>query len=141
MDRFLKAQTKTYNVALKEIKDGHKETHWMWWIFPQYKGLGHSEMSQYYAIQSRDEAMAYWKHPILGDRLRECIKALLELKTNDAVEIFGHVDAQKLKSSMTLFLLIGEIDAYVCGLVIDKFFNKELDWATVTLWSKEGDTQ
>lgn len=141
MDRFLKAQTKTYNVALKEIKDGHKETHWMWWIFPQYKGLGHSEMSQYYAIQSRDEAMAYWKHPILGDRLRECIKALLELKTNDAVEIFGHVDAQKLKSSMTLFLLIGEIDAYVCGLVIDKFFNKEFDWETVTLWSKEGDTQ
>ena len=139
LNRFLEAQCQSYEDALKEIKAGRKLTHWMWWIFPQYRGLGYSEISQYYAIQSKDEALAYWKHPVLGGRLRACIEALLALDTNDAVAIFGPVDAQKLKSSMTLFLLIGEIDAYVCGKVLDKFFGKEYDLATLTLWSNEGD--
>ena len=132
LNRFIEAQSQSYEDALEEIKAGHKLTHWMWWIFPQYKGLGNSEISQYYAIQSKDEAVAYWKHPILGDRLRECIKALLDLETNDAVEVFGEVDAMKLKSCLTLFYHIG--GEKLCGRALDKFFlvdETEFCWKTI----------
>ena len=132
LERFLEAQSDTYEDALEEIKAGHKLTHWMWWIFPQYKGLGKSEMSQYYAIQSKDEAEAYWEHPILGDRLRKCIYALLELETYDAVEVFGEVDAMKLKSCLTLFYYIGK--EKLCGRALDKFFladETEFCWKTI----------
>lgn len=135
LERFVEAQNRTYDDALKEIKAGHKETHWMWWIFPQYRGIGTSEVSKHYAIRSRDEAKAYWEHPVLGKRLRECMKALLELETDDAVKIFGEVDAQKLKSSMTLFYLNGGDSR--CGLVLDKFFPRDLDYKTVVLLLKE----
>lgn len=128
LGRFLEAQSRTYDDALKEIKAGHKETHWMWWIFPQYKGLGESEISKHYAIQSRDEAKAYWMHPILGARLEECMRALLDLKTNDAAEVFGEVDAMKLKACMTLFYLQG--GQSLCWRVLDKFFPRELDYFT-----------
>ena len=130
LERFLEAQQDTYDTALAEIKAGHKLTHWMWWIFPQYKGLGHSDISQFYAIQSRDEAQAYLVHPILGRRLRDCMIALLDLKTNDAVEVFGVVDAQKLKSCMTLFGYSGSI---LCTMVLNKFFDGEPDATTVRL--------
>ena len=134
LERFVEAQNRTYDQALKEIKAGHKETYWMWWVFPQYKGLGESELSKYYAIQSKTEARAYLAHPILGRRLLECMNALLDLKTNNAVEVFGEIDAQKLKSCMTLFFNIGNV---VCGKVLDKFFPRELDYATVRLLLKE----
>lgn len=133
--RFLDAQEESYKIALGEIKAGHKETHWMWWVFPQYKGLGYSDISQFYAIQSREEARVYWQDPVLGERLRECIKALLDLKTNDAVEIFGPTDAQKLKSCMTLFYYHGGME--LCGEVLDKFFPKELCWKTIGILLKE----
>ena len=120
LNRFIEAQSQTYSTALKEIISGHKKSHWMWWIFPQYKGLGCSDISQYYAIQSKEEARAYWAHPILGERLRECIKALIELETNDAVDVFGEVDAMKLKSCLTLFYYIGA--EKLCGRALDKFF-------------------
>ena len=135
LERFLEAQKDTYYTALAEIKAGYKETHWMWWIFPQYKGLGYSSISQFYAIQSREEARAYWQHPILGGRLRECMEALLDLKTNDAVEIFGPIDAQKLKSSMTLFYYHGGVE--LCGKVLDKFFPRELCWKTTGILLRE----
>lgn len=135
LERFVEAQSQSYHQALKEIKAGHKLTHWMWWIFPQYKGLGWSEISQHYAIQSKEEARAYWEHPILGERLRECINALLDLDTDDAVEVFGEIDALKLKSCMTLFYFIGDYD--LCGDVLDRFFPKQLDYATVRLLLKE----
>ena len=135
LERFTEAQSKTYEQALKEIKAGHKLTHWMWWIFPQNKGLGVSELSKHYAIQSREDAKAYWEHPILGARLRECIKALLALKTNDAAEIFGEIDAQKLKSCMTLFYYHDGVE--LCGAVLDKFYPREFDWVTVGLLLKE----
>ena len=135
LERFLEAQQDTYDTALAEIKAGHKETHWMWWIFPQYKGIGRSEVSKYYEIQSRAEATAYWEHPILGLRLRECMRALLELETNNAVEIFGEVDAQKLKSCMTLFYFHG--GQCLCGDVLEKFFPRELDIVTARLLLKE----
>ena len=135
LERFIEAQMGSYEVALEEIKAGHKLTHWMWWIFPQYKGMGVSETSKYYAIQSRAEAKAYWEHPILGERLRECARALLALDTNDAVEVFGEVDALKLKSCMTLFYLCG--GRVLCGEVIEKFFPWQLDWVTATRLLKE----
>ena len=135
LDRFVEAQRINYAQALKEIKAGHKQTHWMWWVFPQYKGLGQSDISKHYAIQSREEAKAYWEHPILGLRLRECMRALLDLKTNDAVAVFGEVDAQKLKSCMTLFYFHG--GQTLCGKVLDKFFPRGLDWATSKLLLEE----
>lgn len=135
LERFIEAQSQSYEDAIKEIKAGRKLTHWMWWIFPQYKGLGQSEISQHYAIQSRAEAKAYWEHPILGERLRECMGMLLELDTNDAVEIFGEVDAQKLKSSMTLFYFSCGVQQ--CWRVLDKFFPRELDYTTIELLLKE----
>ena len=128
LDRFLEAQSETYETALKEIKAGRKVTHWMWWIFPQYKGLGVSEISQYYAIQSMKEAKAYLHHPILGKRLKECLQELLKLETNDAVAVFGEIDAQKLKSCATLFLFAG--GKRLCGKVLDKFYEGELDSKT-----------
>ena len=129
LERFLEAQLYTYDTALAEIKAGHKETHWMWWIFPQYKGLGYSSISQFYAIQSKEEAMAYWVHPILGARLRECMLSLLDLETDDAVEVFGEVDAMKLKSCATLFYCCNK--SWICEWVLEKFFLGEKDFATV----------
>lgn len=137
LERFLEAQSETYDDALTEIKDGHKVTHWMWWIFPQYKGIGASEISKHYEIKSRAEAKAYWEHPLLGLRLRECIRALLNLKTNDAVEIFGEVDALKLKSCMTLFYFNG--GQALCGKVLEKFFPRGMDWVTARLLIKESE--
>lgn len=135
LGRFIEAQSGSYDKAISEIKAGRKLTHWMWWIFPQYKGLGLSEVSKFYAIQSRAEARAYWEHPLLGVRLRECMRALLDLKTNDAVVVFGEVDALKLKSSMTLFYYSG--GAALCGRVLEKFFPGELDYATAKLVLEE----
>lgn len=136
LDRFIEAQSETYEQALKEIKAGHKATHWMWWIFPQYKGLGVSDVSKYYAIQSMKEAKAYLRHPILGKRLKECLQELLKLETTDAVEVFGEIDAMKLKSCLTLFLFAG--GKTLCGKVLDKFYGGELDSKTKMLVMVEG---
>lgn len=130
LERFIEAQSKTYEQALKEIKAGHKLTHWMWWIFPQYKGLGYSDTSKFYAIQSVVEAQAYLAHPVLGRRLRECMNALLDLKTDDAVEVFGEIDALKLKSCLTLFGYSGSI---LSVMVLNKFFNGEPDDETLRI--------
>jgi uncharacterized protein (DUF1810 family) len=135
LERFLEAQSRSYDQALKEIKSGHKLTHWMWWIFPQYKGVGQSEVAKYYEIQDLEEVDTYWKHPVLGGRLRECMLALLDLETNDAVEIFGEVDAMKLKSCLTLFYC--RSGSNICGWVLEKFFPRDLDWLTVSLLTKE----
>lgn len=136
LERFIEAQAETYEVALKEIKAGRKLTHWMWWIFPQYKGLGVSDISNYYAIRSMKEAKAYIRHPILGKRLKECLEELLKLETNDAVAVFGAIDALKLKSCLTLFLFAG--GKRLCGKVLDKFYGGELDSKTKMLVMVEG---
>jgi uncharacterized protein (DUF1810 family) len=105
LERFVAAQDAagTYQRALDEIRRGRKRSHWMWFIFPQVAGLGHSVMAQEYAIASLDEARAYLAHPVLGQRLTECAAALASTQERSAVEIFGELDAQKLRSSMTLF--------------------------------------
>lgn len=103
LQRFTQAQEQIYPRALEEIKRGAKRTHWMWFIFPQMKGLGRSAMAVRYAIASLDEARAYLAHPLLGPRYVDCVSALQDLVGHDPVAVFGDVDARKLRSSLTLF--------------------------------------
>jgi uncharacterized protein (DUF1810 family) len=103
LNRFLKAQENSYDQALNEIKAGRKRSHWMWYIFPQYKGLGFSDTSKYYSIQDLNEARNFLEHPILGARLKEISNELLLLNESTANRVFGSPDDLKLKSSMTLF--------------------------------------
>ena len=107
LSRFLAAQAGSYATALAEIRAGAKRSHWMWYVFPQIAGLGHSAMAQRYAIASLDEARAYLAHPVLGARLRECVAALDDLDGVSAEAVFGPVDAMKLRSSLTLFEAAG----------------------------------
>ncbi len=103
LQRFIDAQERDYATALAEIKAGRKQSHWIWYIFPQLKGLGRSYHSNLYGIESRAEAEAYLAHPVLGARLREITDALLSHEDKSAVQIFGWLDAMKVRSSMTLF--------------------------------------
>lgn len=129
--RFLNAQEDTYQVALKELQEGRKRSHWMWYIFPQLKHLGHSYNAKYYGISGIEEATAYLQHPILGQRLREVSTAILNLPTNNANEVFGGIDSLKLRSSMTLFDI--ESPDNVFSRVLDKYFNGQRDNKTITL--------
>lgn len=104
LQRFADAQDGIYATALAELKAGDKRTHWMWFIFPQMRGLGFSSNAQFYGIASLDEARAYLAHELLGPRLRECTRAVLEVEGKTLEAILGGVDAQKFRSSMTLFL-------------------------------------
>jgi uncharacterized protein (DUF1810 family) len=137
LSRFLLAQKQTYPQALSEIKEGRKQTHWMWFVFPQIKGLGFSETSKYYAIQDLDEAKAYLDHEVLGSRLLEISQALLQLEENNPNEIFGSPDDMKLKSSMTLFALASEKRASVFLKVLEKFFIGDIDEKTLILLIKQ----
>ena len=131
MEQFVKAQEGSYEIALKEIKQGRKRSHWMWYIFPQIKGLGYSSTAQYYAIQDKKEAENYLKHPILSKRLVEISEELLKIDNDNASEVFGYPDDMKLKSSMTLFYLVSE--KVVFKRVLEKFFCNELDKRTVEI--------
>ncbi|MDQ7948818.1 MAG: DUF1810 domain-containing protein, partial [Pedobacter sp.] len=103
LDRFVAAQQRDFHQALAEVKNGRKQSHWMWYIFPQLKGLGQSEMSKFYGLAGLDEASAYLAHPILGKNLIEISNALLDLAQSDALKIFGSPDNLKLRSCMSLF--------------------------------------
>ncbi len=103
LSRFVEAQAPVYATALAEIRRGAKRSHWMWFIFPQMKGLGRSETARFFGIEDLDEAIAYLAHPILGARYIECVEALQDLPISDAVAVLGPVDAIKLRSSLTLF--------------------------------------
>ena len=136
LSRFIEAQDGVYEIALGEIKNGRKMSHWMWFIFPQIKGLGYSETARFYAIKSLDEASNYLHHPVLGKRLVEISSELLHLTTNDAAAVFGSVDAMKLKSSMTLFSLVKNSNP-VFKKVLDKFFDGMKDHKTIELVESE----
>jgi uncharacterized protein (DUF1810 family) len=129
LERFVTAQRDVYAGALAELRRGRKTGHWIWFVFPQIAGLGHSEMSQLYAIASLDEARAYAAHPVLGARLRECATALLAVAGRSAVEILGSVDAVKVRSSMTLFSRAVPDEA-LFGRVLDRFYAGVPDPAT-----------
>jgi uncharacterized protein (DUF1810 family) len=132
LERFIKAQERDYPVALSEIKNGRKSSHWMWYIFPQIAGLGYSEMSRYYGIKGLAEAADYLAHPLLGKRLVQITSALLLLSGNNATTIFGSPDDLKLRSSMTLFALVpGVVDVFEAAL--NKFFDGKKDDATLAL--------
>jgi uncharacterized protein (DUF1810 family) len=107
LHRFVEAQEGSYAAALAEIRRGAKRSHWMWYIFPQVAGLGHSATAQHYAIASLEEARAYLAHPVLGPRLQACVEALDALPDTTAERVFGSVDAMKLRSSLTLFEAAG----------------------------------
>jgi uncharacterized protein (DUF1810 family) len=130
--RFVEAQEGVYQGALSELRDGAKLGHWMWFIFPQAKGLGRSERSRYYGIGSLGEARAYLQHPLLGSRLLECAQAVLQVEGRTARAILGGVDAVKLKSSMTLFAR-AEPEQAVFRHVLDKYYEGDEDQATIRL--------
>lgn len=132
LQRFIEAQEVDYPIALQEIKNGKKQSHWMWYIFPQIKGLGFSETSKFYAIQDRIEAEAFLNHPILGQRLVEISNELIKFDHKDANRIFGSPDDVKLKSSMTLFSTVQGANP-VFQSVLDKFFDGEKDEKTMQL--------
>ncbi len=131
LDRFIEAHEEDYERALKEIKNGRKLTHWMWYIFPQIKGLGMSETAQYYEIKSLEEAHAYLDNELLKSHLIEISNELLKLNTNDPEEVFGDIDSLKLKSSMTLFSYISDNEIF--NKVIDKYFNGDKDLNTIRI--------
>ena len=133
LNRFIQAQESTYQEALSEIISGRKRSHWMWYVFPQFRGLGFSEKSKYYSIKSVDEAKNYLNHPILGERLKLITKELLALNENNANKVFGSPDDLKLKSSMTLFAAIDVSQEHIFQAVLDKFFNGQTDNKTLTL--------
>ena len=131
LQRFVDAQSQTYDQALAELRAGEKRTHWMWFVFPQIAGLGRSGMAQRFAIADLDEARAYLAHPVLGPRLVECARALLALPGDDPVRVFGSVDALKLRSSMTLFEAAAP-DEPVFGEVLERYYGGRRDEATTT---------
>lgn len=135
LERFRDAHRRDFDKAFAEIKNGRKQTHWMWYIFPQIQGLGRSSTAQYYAISDIEEAVEFLSDPYLGDNLRAISKELLSKSTNDAEDIFGHIDAMKLKSSMTLFHVAGEMcdENRVFYDVLTKYFNGEFDEKTLEL--------
>jgi len=129
LDRFVQAQDGVFDRALAEIVAGEKRSHWMWFIFPQIAGLGHSAMAQRYAIGSLAQARAYLGHKLLGSRLRACVAALAALPDADPVRVFGPIDAVKLRSSLTLFEAAGGGAAFADAL--ERWFAGNRDAATL----------
>jgi uncharacterized protein (DUF1810 family) len=131
LNRFVAAQSDLFHTALGEIRHGRKQTHWMWFIFPQIAGLGQSPIAQRYAISGRNEACAYLDHAMLGLRYRRCVTALQDLPPSDAVAIFGEIDAIKLRSSLTLFAEVSDEPMFRAAL--QRWFDGQHDPATLRL--------
>ena len=132
LDRFISAQATSYEQALSEIRAGRKRSHWMWFIFPQLKGLGSSSNASYYGIEGLAEATAYLQNPTLGNRLIEISRALLALPGNNATTVMGSPDDMKLRSSMTLFSQVEGADV-VYEQVLDKYFHGQKDARTLAM--------
>jgi uncharacterized protein (DUF1810 family) len=130
LDRFVDAQGPVYDAVLAELRDGRKRSHWMWFVFPQLRGLGSSPTAVRFGITSTEEARAYLAHDLLGPRLRECATLVAGIDGRSAEEIFGRPDDMKLRSSMTLFTRATEDNADFVA-VLDKFYGGEEDPATL----------
>ena len=143
LDRFLEAQEEDYDTALKEIKNGRKSSCWMWYIFPQIKGLGMTQMSNKYGIENIEEAIEYLKNETLRKRIIEISQALLDLEENNIHVIIGYPDDLKLRSSMTLFKKAEELSEIKCDnifqKVLDKFYNGEEDGKTIEILEKQNE--
>ena len=136
LERFVKAQKRDYQLALEEVRAGKKQSHWIWYIFPQMYGLGHSCYANLYGIRDKKEAEEYLKHKILGKRLREITIALLEHDACSAEDIFGNLDAMKVRSSMTLFDIVSPEDIF--DEILNKFYaNQRCDITIRMLYEME----
>ena len=134
LERFVDAQERMYNMALTEVKSGKKLSHWIWYIFPQLKGLGMSGNSHYYGIDNIEEAKAYLQHPILGARLREITSVFLGLTGKNAQDVFGYLDAMKVRSCMTLFNEVADDDLF--RKVLERYYSGLADEKTLTILGK-----
>ena len=134
LERFVEAQKRDYKTALKEVQNGKKETHWIWCVFPQMLGLGHSCYANLYGIKNKDEAEEYLKHKILGKRLREVTSALLKHEGKSAEDIFGYLDTMKVKSSMTLFDSVCPNDIF--AQVLDRLYDGIRCYLTLNILKK-----
>ncbi|HMK11081.1 MAG TPA: DUF1810 domain-containing protein [Acidimicrobiales bacterium] len=132
LQRFLTAQDPVYDDVRAELRAGQKRTHWMWFVFPQLRGLGHSDMANRYGLESLDEASAYWAHPTLGGRLRECVELANAVEHKSALEIFDRPDHWKFRSCVTVF---GRAvpDEPLFQDALDRFFGGEPDQKTIDL--------
>lgn len=140
LQKFINAQIQDYDEAFLEVQQGYKRSHWMWYIFPQIYGLGYSKISQYYAIKSIDEARDYLNNEYLYSNLINICNELLKLESSNPIEIFGETDAIKLKSSMTLFNYVNDIDKKEIATfnnILNKFYNGEKDDKTLKILEKE----
>lgn len=138
IERFIEPQKTSYAIALEEVRNGKKISHWMWYIFPQLRGLGQSNLAWYYGIEDLEEAKAYLAHPVLGQRLREITQAALELPEKDPMKIFGWPDNMKFRSCMTLFTQVSKDNLFVRAL--NKFFGGQEDAMTLELLKQKGST-
>lgn len=132
LGRFVKAQDGIYDRALAELRSGRKQSHWMWFIFPQIDGLGHSPAARHYAIKTRQEARAYLDHPVLGARLTECAETVLAIQGRSASAVFGYPDDLKLRSSMTLFEAVAGTES-IFARVLDRYHDGERDAKSLQL--------
>ena len=137
LERFTAAQATTYDTALAELKSGRKRSHWMWFVFPQMRGLGHSPTAQFYGISGLEEARAYLAHPLLGRRLEEATRAVLAIAGRTLHEIFGTPDDMKFDSSMTLFDLASDTPDNVYREALTQFCGGKRDQATLALLDKD----
>lgn len=133
--RFVEAQEQAFDNVLAELKQRRKYGHWIWFIFPQLKGLGRSSTSEFYGISSLDEAKAYLQHPVLGSRLLQCTKLVIDIQGSDAEEIFGEVDAMKFRSCMTLFAAANPGER-VFAQALENYFGGEGDPLTMSYLGK-----
>ncbi len=136
LDRFVDAQQGVYDRVLIELRSGLKRSHWMWYIFPQIDGLGHSPTTRLYAIKSLEEARRYLDHPVLGPRLTECAETVLAVQGRSAYDIFGAIDEMKLQSSMTLFALVSGPGS-VFERVLEKYYQGKKDSRTLQIAGKQ----
>ena len=132
LSRFVDAQATAYSTALAELRAGHKRTHWIWFVFPQLKGLGRSTTADHYGLSGLEEARAYLAHPLLGERLREATTAMLVHELQSASVVLGELDAMKFRSCMTLFSRV-EPSESLFGAALERFFNGEADARTLEL--------
>ena len=133
LERFVDAQSTIYDAALAELRAGRKRSHWMWFVFPQLRGLGRSSTAEFYGIASLDEARRYLAHPVLGPRLVTCTEAVLAIETRSLREIFGPPDDLKFHSSMTLFSRALDTEPGVFGQVLQRFWAGKADPGTLAL--------
>jgi uncharacterized protein (DUF1810 family) len=130
LERFVEAQAEVYEQACAELRAGRKRSHWMWFVFPQIRGLGSSPMAVRYAVSSLEEARAYLDHAVLGPRLRECTGIVVGLQGRTVGEIFGYPDDLKFHSSVTLFAK-ADVEGGVFGEALEKYFGGEMDQGTL----------